>query len=168
MAATNNKLALAASGSLTATGWNTLASSTTLVAGYALAEVDNTTNLYLNYEVTCVLPAGTTPTVGTVQEVWIIPKLEDGSYADVFTGSAASATVTSREVLYGCAFRLGRPVDVASTTSNRVYYVKDSIVRCCGYMPAKFQLWYVHNMVAAAKSTGQAVYTKGIYSTSGG
>jgi hypothetical protein len=169
MAATSNKIAYASSSSLTASGLASLATSSGLVAGWSLAEVDNTSNLYLDYYITGSVMVGTTPTANTVIEVWAIPKKTDSSYFDTFDGTAKSVTVTSREMLFAYG-KLLAPIAVPVATSNVGYnfgYYLGSVVG--GGSPKKFQLWVVHNTGVNLNATGGNFSTDilGIYSTSG-
>jgi hypothetical protein len=170
VAATNNKAEYAASASVTATGLASLATSSTLVAGYSLAEIDNTTNKYFDEWISGKFTVGTTPTANTVVEVWVIPKREDSSYHDTFDGTAKAVTVTNRDMLlaYG---KLLAQMTVPVTTSNVGYEFAGSVLDACRSfaMPAKYQLFFVHNTGVNANSTGSnfSVYRKGLYSSSG-
>lgn len=170
MAATNNKLALASSSAVTTTGIASLGTSSTLVAGYSFAEIDNTTNLYLDEWISGVITVGSTPTANTVIESWIIPKREDSSYHDTFDGTSKAVTVTSRAMLRAYGWLL-RSMDVDVTTSNRGYEFNGSVWRTCDfYMPAKYQIFVVHNTGVNLNATAgnHTCFRKGAYSTSGG
>lgn len=162
------KAAYAASASVTATGLASLASSSTLVAGYSLAEIDNTSNKYCDYEAALKATAGTTPTANTQGEWWVIPKKDDSSYHDTFDGTAKAVTVTSREMLAAYGFPL-KTSAVPVATSNIGYEAHANVASACGKQvaPHKFQFFFVHNMVAALNSNGgnHVVTIKGEYAT---
>lgn len=170
MAATNNKAEYAASAAATIT-LASLASSSTLVAGRASANIDNSTNKYLDYWVAGKITVGTTPTANTKIEVWVVPRKNDTpTYHDVFGGDDVAETVTSREMLnaYG---KLLAVMDVPVATSNVGYEFSGSVADACrSIAPAAFQLFVVHNTGVALHATGgnHVIDVKGLYSTSGG
>lgn len=73
-----------------------LAHSSTQVAGRASAAIDNSTAGSLDRPISGKVTVGTSPTVNTTIEVWLIPQLADGSWPDTFGGTDANVTVTSR------------------------------------------------------------------------
>lgn len=140
-----------------------LASSSTLVAGRSSAEIDNTSGLYLDRPVSGLITVGTTPTINTFIEVWCIPKLSDSTYADTFDGTDKAVTVTSRGILMSYGILLAS-MSIDSATSNRNYYFWSSISGKCGTLPPKkYQLFFVHNSVAALHATaGNHVITENL------
>jgi len=169
MAATNNKAEYAASAAATIT-LASLASSSTLVAGRSSAEIDNSTNKYLDDWIGGKITGGTTPTANTAIEVWVIPKKSDSAYHDTFDGTDKAVTVTTREMLraYG---KLLAVIEVIATTSNVGYEFSASVADAVRtLLPAKYQLFVVHNCGAALNATGgnHVIDRKGLYSTSGG
>lgn len=154
MAATKNLADYATFASITATGLASLASSTTLVAGWSLAEIDNTTNKYLDEWITAKFTVGTTPTANTSIEIWAVGKKNATTYHEGFDGTSKAVTVT-REMLqaYG---RLVAGITIASTTSNIGYELAGSVADACRavVMPSKYQLFVVHNTGVAANATG--------------
>ena len=170
MAATNNKLGLVSSAAITTTGIASMATSSTLTAGWSYAEIDNTTNLYLDYWISGKNTVGTTPTANTVIETWIIPKREDSSYHDTFDGTNKAVTVTSRAMLRAYGFLL-RSMDVDVATSDRGYEFNGGVWRTCDFFtPLKFQVFITHNTGVNLNSTAgnHVAYQKGVYTTSGG
>jgi hypothetical protein len=162
----STKVAYASSGSVTIT-LASLATSSTLVAGRSSAEIDNTTNLYLDYFLSGKISVGTTPTASTVIEAWLIPKREDGSYLDTFDGTDTNVTVTSRSHLLAYGTLL-TALNVPATTSNVGYEFYRSLSSALGApAPFKFQIFVVHNTGVSLNSTGgnHALYQKGVYST---
>ncbi len=142
-----------ASSSLTCT-LASLATSSTWVAGRSTAEYDNTSGLYLDCVVSGKITVGTSPTINTAIEVWLIPKLADGTYADTFDGTDKAITMTSRGILtsYG---KLVALMAVDSTTSDRGYYFSESVMKVTGLLPPpKFQLFFTHNTAVNLNATG--------------
>ena len=163
----STKVAYAASAAITISGIASLATSSTLVAGWSLAEVDNTSDLHLDKIISGKIMVGTTPTANTTIEVWIIPKREDSSYHDTFDGTSKAVTVTSRDMLYAYGSLLVA-ITVPIATSNVGYEFQRSIAAAMGgAVPAKFQLWIVHSTAVNLNSTGgnHLAYQKGVYST---
>lgn len=146
-----------------------LGSSATWVAGQSTAEIDNSSSLNLDRPVSGQITVGTSPTSGTVIEIWLIPKLADGNYADVFDGTDKAITVTSRGVLISYGILLST-ILVDSTTSNRSYYFWSSISSKIGTLPPKkYQLFITHNTGVALNSTGgnHVIYETPEYVTTG-
>ncbi len=162
----NNKIAYQTSSTITCS-LASLATSSTFVAGRSSAEIDNTTDLDLDKLLTGTIMVGTTPTINTKIEVWVIPKRSDSTYHDTFDGTDKAVTVTSRSQLlsYGT---LISSMDVPATTSNISYdydrWLGDAVG---GPLPAKFQLFITHNTGVNLNATGgnHILYTKGIYTT---
>jgi hypothetical protein len=149
----DNKASYASSATITCT-LASLASSSTWIAGRSSAEIDNTSGLYLDRPVSGQIEVGTTPTVNTVIEVWLVPKLSDSTYADTFDGTDKAVTVTSRAILlnYGV---LVATINVDSTTSNRNYFFWSSVAGKVGTLPPKkYQLFFTHNTGVALNATG--------------
>lgn len=169
MAATSNKVAYASSSAITIT-LASLATSSTWVAGRASADIDNSSNLYFDYQIGGKITVGTTPTANTTIEVWVIPIAYDTVYSDVFGSGDANETVTSREILRACG-RILCVIDVPVATSNVAYWFQGNISEALGApAPAKFQIFVVHNTGVNLNATGgnHVIHAKGYYSTSGG
>lgn len=162
----STKITYAASAAVTIT-LASLATSSTLVAGRASAEIVNTSNLHLDKLLTGKITVGTTPTANTVIEVWLIPKASDSTYHDAFNGTDANVTVTSRQHLlsYGC---LVASMAVPATTSNVGYeFDRWASAALGGPLPAAFQLFVTHNTAVNLNSTGgnHTLFEKGVYTT---
>lgn len=147
------------------TDLDSLASSSTLVAGFESNVIDNTTNKYVD-----VLLAGrfkannTAPTAGGQIQMWVGAILNDTpTYPDVFDGTGSAETVTSADIRNSILRLAGAVVNDA--TSNRVYEMAPVSVASLfgGVMPPK---WFVfvtqstgQNLNATASNGGQAWYT---------
>lgn len=146
-------LAYGASASIACT-LASLGSSATWVAGRSSAEVDNTTTLGMDRVVSAKITVGTSPTTGTQIEMWLIPKLDDGNYPDVFDGTDKAVTVTSRGVLTSYGILLGL-ISLDAGTSNVAYFLKSTVSAKHGIAPPKkFQLFFTHNTGVNLNATG--------------
>lgn len=131
-----------------------LASDTNLLAGRAAAAYDNTTNLATDVLLDGTVMTGTTPTVSTTIEVWVVGVRADGTWPDVFLGSDGNKTITSSNIKNVICRQAAQIVVTA--TSNQAYPWGPISVAALfnGTLPAKFQVFIVHNTVAALNATG--------------
>lgn len=162
----NTKIAYAASASVTIT-LASVATSSTWVAGRSSANIDNTSNLHLDKFLSGLIMVGTTPTINTRIEVWIIPKRSDSTYHDTFDGTDKNVTVTSRSHLLAYGTLLAS-MDVPATTSNVGYeFDRSAVAALGGPLPATFQLFVTHNTGVNLNATGgnHTLFEKGVYST---
>jgi len=162
----DRKLAYASSAAVTCT-LASLASDTNLLAGRESAEIDNTTNKYLDYILGGKFTTGTSPTASRNYEVWLIPLVEDATYPDVFDGTDSNETATTRDMLaaYGvCVTNI-----LTTNTSDRTYWWGGVSARRSfgGTLPKKFTTFHVHNTGVNSNSTAgnHAVYHTGVYET---
>jgi hypothetical protein len=166
---TSNKLGFGGTQTLT-NALASLATSSDWTAGYESAVVDNSTDLYLDYEVWGQVTVGTTPTTATQIRVYVVPSFDGSGWPDVFDGSTGAETVTSAGVRDATAV-LAKVIAVDSTTSNRAYtFSIPSIAQLFGgVVPAKFVLFTTHNTAVNLNSTGGNHTTsyRGVYSTNG-
>ncbi len=136
------------------TDLDSLASSSSLLAGRESGVIDNTTNLYLDVLLSGRFKANNTaPTAGGKIEVWAGAILEDTPlYPDVFDGTGSAETVTSADIK-NAALKLVASIP-NDATANRVYeFGGVSVAELFGgIMPAK---WFVF----VTQSTGQALNT---------
>lgn len=148
---------------LTATGLASLASSGTLVAGYALAAVSNRVNLDIDHLLSIALKAGTSPTQPTQAQVWVIfgRSLASGTvtwpdcFSSTYSGSAGAFTANSAGALSSAGILAG-VLNVDSSTTGRVYEIVEKSIAGLnsGSMPSDWFVFVTHNMVAALDSTG--------------
>lgn len=162
----DRKLAYAASAALTIT-LASLAESATRVTGRESAEVDNTSNLYLDYLLSGKITTGTSPTADELIEVWVIGLAEDSNYPDVFDGTDSAETVTSRDML--AAYGKLAAVITVDGTSDRTYWFGPISVAAMfgGSVPKKWVVFVTQSTDANLNSTGsnQAIYQTGVYET---
>lgn len=130
-----------------------LATSASLTGGYESATVDNTVNLYLDYQAKMKVTTGTTPTVDKTIELWVVPCVDGTNWPDVFDGTTSVETATSRDILFGSA-RLAASVKT-DATSNRAYeLVAPSVAELFGgFCPQKFVLFLSHDTGAPLNAT---------------
>jgi hypothetical protein len=160
---TNFNFAYRASAAVT-NALGALASSTTWVAGYESATIDNSTNKDLDILISTQVTVGTTPTINTLIEVSTVSMMDDSTWPDVFDGTTSAETVTSVGVKQGICLPLGY-MNVDATTTNRVYYLSKRSVasQYGGVCPDKFVLFTAHNCVAALNSTGHSTFQQSVY-----
>lgn len=166
---TSNKIAYAASSALTIP-LNSLATSSTWLAGEESDVVDNSSNLYLDYLLAGKVQVGTTPTSGTQIRVYVVGLLDDTTYPDVFDGTNSAETITSAGVRDGFA-KLAAVMNCDATTSNRDYPFGPVSVASLfgGVCPRKFVVFVTHNTGVNTNSTAgnHAVYITPVYTTNG-
>lgn len=159
------KLAYAASANQTvSSGLDSLASSSTWVAGWEGDIIDNTTTKYTDIRVTVKLTAGTSLTAGEAR-VYFVGMLDDSTWPDVFDGTASAETVTNVQIRDAiCKFGAA----TATTNTNSVVYYLDvpSLAAVFdGNLPAKCVPFITHSMVGALAASGNQVTVKGTYAT---
>lgn len=146
-----------------------LATSSTWTAGYESDAVDNSSNLYLDYELSGKVTVGTTPTANTEIRIYIVGSIDGTTWPDVFDGTTSAETVTSEGVRDGFA-KLAAVLRVDSTTSNREYpfFIGSIASLFGGVCPTKWAVFVAHNTGVNLNSTGgNHVFTqRGIYLTS--
>jgi hypothetical protein len=166
MAAGDVKLAYAASSNLTVTNLNSLASSSTLVAGWESGAVDNTSNLYTDYRIAVkITVSATPPTTGTEIRVYLVGPLDDSTWPDVFDGTESAETITDTEMRDAiCRWGASSTVD---TTASDVYYLDVPSVAAVfnGNMPKKFVIFITQSSGQALASSGNQVTVTGSYQT---
>lgn len=144
---------------ITATGLASLGSSSTFVAGYELDAVSNRTNLDVTHLLSAKFTVGTTPTVNTQIQVWMIPASSYASgtpaWPDVFDGTASAETATSAGILAGLGVLL-KSILVDATTSDRAYYISEVDLAAAngGTLPFDYSIFVTHNTGVNFNSTG--------------
>lgn len=133
-----------------------MASDTNLLAGRASTAVDNTTNNDLDHLVSGITTTGTSPTAGTLIEVWAYASYKSvagtPSYPDGITGTDAAKTMTATGVKIS-ALRMVASITV-DATSNRTYpFAPVSIANLFGAMPKYWGLFVTQNTAAALSAT---------------
>ena len=143
-----------------------VATSATLVAGVESGAITNVSNLDLDHQISGTWTTGTTPTINTQVQVWVIPVLTDNlggtvTYPSVFDGTSSAETVPSQGMLQSIGRMLGTIV-VDATTSDLTYALAKSSVAALfgGYLPTTYVLFITHNTGVNSNSTaGNFVWT---------
>lgn len=154
-----------ASVTLADSGLNSLAASSSRLAGYETNAVD--VGAYSGGPPTDILLSGhfkgaaANHNAGQI-DVWVIAAENDTPvWPDVFDGTASAETVSSANVLYGCA-RLAASI-LGDSTNDRVYsFAPVSIASLFGgVLPDQFVVFVSHNIQSATNawaSSGHALY----------
>ena len=88
----DEKAAYAASSNHTVTNLHSIATSSTLVSGWESGEVDNTTDKYIDYDITAkIVVAAAGLSAGTIA-IYAIPKLDDSTWPGGFDGTESTET----------------------------------------------------------------------------
>lgn len=164
-AAGDVKLAYAASSNLTVTNLNSLATSSTWVAGWESGAIDNTGNLYTDYRVTAkITVAAASLTAGEIR-LYLVGMLDDSTWPDVFDGTESVETITDTE-MRDAICRLGA-VTATDTTNSDVYYLDCPSVAAVfgGNLPAKFVIFITQSTGQNLAASGNQVTIKGSYAT---
>ena len=159
------KVAYVASSNLTVTSLNGLVASTTWVAGWESAAIDNTTNKYLDYRVTAKITVESASLVAGEIRMYLVGMLDDATWPDVFDGTESAETITDTEIRDAIALRAA--VTATDTTASRVYYLDcPSVARVFGgNMPAQFVIFITQSTGTTLETTGNQVTVKGSYKT---
>lgn len=162
----SRKLAYAASSNLTVTNLGALPTSSTWVAGWASAAVDNTSNLYLDYSISGKIVVGNSATAGQIR-IYAVPMIDDSTWPDVFAGTEGTETWTDTEYRDAVAYLLHAfDTDADGGTDDTYPFHCRVAVRCGGNVPAQFQIWITHSTgVNLAAAGSQQVTIKGEYET---
>ncbi len=137
-----------------------VATSATFVAGVESDSVSNVSNLDLDHLVSGKWTCGTTPTINTQVQIWVVAALTDDlasspTWPDVIDGSSSAETITSAGILQGLG-RLGAVLNVDATNSDRTYYCAQFSVAALfgGVLPSRYVLFIAHNTGVNSNSTG--------------
>jgi hypothetical protein len=159
----DTKLVYAASSNEgTLTALNSLASSSTWVAGWESTAIDNTSNVYEDYRVTAKITAGTTLTAGELR-MYLVGLLDDSTWPDVFDGTSSAETVTNTAIR-DAVCKLAA-ISQTTATNSVVYYLDCPSAKQAfgGYLPKKFVVFITHSMVGALAASGNQVTVTGVY-----
>lgn len=141
-------------------GINSLATSSTFLAGYEWFVIDNTTELALDYLIQGNVMVGTTPTANTQIRLYCVASYDGSTWPDVFDGTPSAETITSAGV--GSGFLVPACfINVDAATSNVAYPFKFTIASLFGgYVPKKVAIFVAHNTAVNLNSTaGNQTYS---------
>lgn len=153
-----------------------LASDANLLAGRQSTVIDNTSNLFLDYQISGFVCTGTSPTAGQI-EVWAFGQIDDsGTYPDTLGALDANVTITSVTAGSGGTLTIKQQgLSLISTmgtgTSSNIKYPFATMSVAAlfggGAPPNKWGVFVVHNTVAALNGTAanHQITSRGLYST---
>lgn len=152
---------------LTFTTANSLATSSTLLAGASCLEVSNASNMYVDVLVQGLFTTnnGANSTVGGTYNVYVygsdVPAATTN--LDTLLGTDATVTISNDGLKYGL-LKLGASVTLTAVTQNLDYPIGAfSIAQLFGgVMPKYWGLWVTHNLGQTTKSTGNSFTMTGI------
>jgi hypothetical protein len=135
-----------------------LATSSGLTVGRCSSAYDNSTNRDENLSISGLITTGTTPTIGTVIEMWAFGERADGTWPELFTaaytGSDGGFTIQDRNVLFGGA-ALVASLRNQVATSNLGYVIRPrDICELLTAYTSKFALFVTHSTGVNLNSTG--------------
>jgi hypothetical protein len=168
MAAGDVKLAYTASSAVTVTALNGgIASSSTHVSGWESPEIDNSTNKYLDYLVSGNFTAESTGLSAGEIRVWAVPKLYDSGWPGGFDGTESAESTPLDDAGGTLAGAVLLKVISTDTTASQVYYFHPVSVAAAfgGICPEKFVLFVTQSTGTTLETSGNAIYTKGVYLT---
>lgn len=140
-------------------GINSLASSSTWLAGYEWFLIDNTlaadAGFQLDWFVSGQVMVGTTPTITTEIRLGLVGSPDGTFWPDVFDGTPSAETITSAGVASGfLKYPVGGILGVDATTTDRAYpfafAVRDGFR---GVVPKQSVIFVSHNTGVALNAT---------------
>ena len=159
------KIAYAASSAVTIT-LDSLASSSTFVAGRESTAVDNSTNKYIDFLLAGQIPQGTSPTTGKEIRVYVVGLSNDSTWPDVFDGTDSAETVTTTNILDSAA-RLAVVMNTTATSDEVNWFGPVSVASLFnGKVPLKWVAFVAHNTAVNLKSSGAVLSITPVYLTS--
>jgi len=155
----------AASSDLTvSSGLNSLAASSTWIAGWESASIDLTDCLDASIDVK--ITVGSTNLQAGEIRVYFVRQLSDSAWPDVFDGTGSAETVTDTE-MRDAICRLGA-FTITDTGASDAYFMTVPSVRAVfnGNLPSRIVVFITHNAhtsTNAIASSGQQVTVKKSY-----
>jgi hypothetical protein len=150
-----------ASAALTQTNLDGLASSSTHVAGWESASLDNAG--LLDRRITAVIQVESAGLSAGEIRLYLVGQLHDSAWPDVFDGTESAETVTDTEIRDAIC-RLGA-ITATDTTASRLYYLDCPSARSVfgGTLPKRMVVFITQSTGAALETTGDPnqVYEQG-------
>jgi len=169
----NIKRAYSASANLTVTNLASIATSSTLVAGWLSGIIDNTTDLELDKLISGKVALGNSATAGQIA-LYAVAMLDDSNWpASALTsgtfgteGTGAFKDATNRDAVAVLLWAAGTRADPGT---DDVYQIAVSSLAGAfgGVLPAKCVLFLTHSTGVNLASSGHQVTCKGTYETVG-
>lgn len=163
------KQTYAASAAQTVTNLHSLASSQSYITGWESGAIDNTTNLYLDYRITCHLVTHASNRQAGEIRVYLVGPIDDTTWPDVFDGTESTEAVTDTEERDACCL-----LAAAVTVDNSASAVMDMQIPSAaavfgGNLPKKFVIFITGNATttttAQFAASGSTVTVTGSYLT---
>lgn len=161
------KIAYAASANeATVTALNSLATSSTWIAGWGGTIIDNTSNLFVDFRITAKITVGNAPTAGEIR-LYLIGMLDDSTWPGAAAGTigtVGAVTPGANASVRDAICRLGAATTTLATASVAYYLDCPSVAQVFGgNLPKKFVVFITHNTVQALAAAGQQVTSVGVY-----
>lgn len=155
-----------ASANLTVTNLNSLAASSTWIAGWESALVDNTTDADLDKLVSAKFTMAASNNQAGEIRIYIAPMLDDSTWPDVLDGTESTEAFTDTEER-DAAMVLAKVVAVDATASAVIYVAPFSVAALFGgVLPPKFVIFVCGNGATSTNaqfaSSGNQVTVKGV------
>lgn len=161
----NIKLAYAASSNLSVSSLNSLAASSTWVAGWESAAIDNTSDKYEDYRIAAKITVAAASLAAGEIRMYLVGPLDDSTWPEVFDGTESAETLTDSEMRDAiCRFAAGTQTD---TGASDVYYLECPSVAAIfgGNLPKKFVIFITQSTTQALAASGNQVTVTGSYRT---
>lgn len=130
-----------------------LATDSNLLTGRESTEVDNTTTLALDYQVSGKITTGTSPTTAKQIQVWCVGSWDGTTWPDVFDGTDSAETITSANHKNSIC-RLVKALATDATSDRTYHFSCESIAALFGgYVPKKFVFFVTHDTAVNLNST---------------
>jgi hypothetical protein len=160
-----------ASADLTVTNLHSIATSSTLVAGWISAVIDNTSDCDLDKFISGKFALGNSATAGQIA-VYAIAMLDDSTWPASALSSGAfgtegTATFKDATLLSGVGAFLWGAATRADPGTDDVYQMQPSSVRggFGGILPSKFVIFVTHSTGVNLASSGNQITVRGEYRT---
>ena len=162
----NFQISFVASANLTFTSLNSLASSSTLLAGASALAIDNgASGAPLEIGISALIKNhSTAPSANTEIDVYAYTTIDDTpTYPDTLLGTDAAKTITTANMT-NSGLRLLLSMNVA-TTANQVNPMAPVALAAAfgGWMPRLWSIFVVHNMGQIVNASGNQVTYKGLF-----
>lgn len=149
------KIEYGSSVAITTTNLASLATSSSRTAGWESAVIDNTSNKYLDILIGGKISTGTSPTAGSIIEIFVYAAWDDTpTYPDAIDGTESTETLTSSEVKWS-GLKHAHTITVTAT-SNVAYPVALFSVAALfgGSLPKRTGLFITHSTGVNLNATG--------------
>lgn len=165
LAAGDVKFSYVASANQTVTALDSLAASSTHVSGWESAEIDNSTNKYLDYLVSGKVTVAAAGLAAGEIRIYAVPRLDDATYPGGFDGTASAETTPLDDANGTAAGAVLLKSIATDTTASQVYYWHALSVASGfgGICPEKFVIFITQSTGAALAASGNQVTTKAVF-----